>query len=63
MWLKLERRNTALDSQINALGLSTHNVASDGNCLFRAATYAAYNDKNKYSEYRASVAGYMRQKE
>ena len=38
------RCHAALDSQLAARKLYVHDVSADGNCLFRAACYAAYGD-------------------
>ena len=48
------RRNSALDSQLAAKGLSTTNVAGDGNCLYRAASLAP----KTLEKYRLAVRGF-----
>lgn len=60
---EIERKHTVFDFQISVLGLSTRNLAIDGNCLFRVASYAAYNAESRHCGLCALIARYMRLKE
>ncbi len=50
------RRNDAVDRQLASCGLTTVNVAGDGNCMFRAASYALYGHERSHLDLRKSVA-------
>ena len=52
---EMNRRHAALDSQLATRKLYAHDVSADGNCLFRAACYAANGDDSKHAELHASV--------
>jgi hypothetical protein len=49
----------AVEEQLSLLDVDVHDVLSDGNCLFRAASYAAYGTEEKHDELRAKTASYV----
>jgi hypothetical protein len=50
------RRRSAVDRQLASLHLYAHNVEGDGNCLFRAASYAMHGTEIYHEKIRASAA-------
>ena len=55
----MKQRHAAVNCQIAALQLEVHDVAGDGNCLFRAINYALYNDESKHEELRSAALDYI----
>lgn len=53
------RRNSALDLQLAAKGLSTTDVVGDGNCLYRAASLALYSNESHHLLLRDKVATHI----
>lgn len=49
-------RRAAVDLQLALLRLQAHDVAGDGNCLFRAISYATYGTESRHDELRAKAA-------
>ena len=49
---KIDHRHTTLNGQLAALGLQAVDFAADGNCFFRAASRALYDNELHHSEIR-----------
>lgn len=58
-YTEMTTRRAKVDSQLASLHLCSHNVIGDGNCLFRAISYAAYDTEDRHEEIRASAADYI----
>jgi hypothetical protein len=56
---KIEVGRAAVDEQLKKLKLSTRDVSGDGNCLFRAISYAIYGSEDSHHKIRALVANYV----
>ena len=56
-------RHAALNAQLVANGLSTFDVSGDGNCLFSAASHAAFGHDNLHLSLRALTVDHIAQHE
>ena len=57
----MDTRNSALCVQLEGQGLVTVDVAGDGNCFFRAASYAIHGNDTSYQILRQQVASHIEQ--
>lgn len=55
------RRHADINGQLIADRLVVHDVPGDGNCLYRAASYAAFGDDQRHASLRATVTDYVAQ--
>jgi hypothetical protein len=57
----MNRRHADVNNQLSASNLHAHDVRGDGNCLFRAAAYACYENEEQHVTLRAEVVSRIEQ--
>ena len=53
---EIQRRNADITNMLSISGLKSVDVADDGNCFFRAASYVLYGTQNYHAQLRQQVA-------
>jgi OTU-like cysteine protease len=58
----IDKRNSALNSQLCKMQLYPMDVKGDGNCFFRAISVGLYGHENQHRVLRQSVAEHLKDK-